>query len=100
MANLLTHAYFALKLMENHELTIDEEDHLILGCILPDISLTGWIHYRNTHIKGQEFFEYVQNRLNKFTALGIILHGERPLGLDHYFHGWQNFIEEHTFKLL
>lgn len=99
MANLLTHAYFALRLMDNHELTVDEEDHLILGCILPDISLTGWIHYRNTHIKGHEFFEYVGTRLNKFTALGIILHGERPLGLDHYFHGWQNFIDEHTPKV-
>lgn len=94
MANFVTHSYFALKLMEEHKLNVEEQDHLIIGGVLPDVHLTGLIQYHRTHTKGKDFFHRGKTRLRKLTALGVILHGENPSGLDYYMHGWEGFIEK------
>jgi len=96
MANILTHTYLALQLTKNQKLSQEEEDHLLVGSILPDIHLTGLIQYHNTHCKSKNFFNYSNSRLKKFLALGIILHSENPKGLDYYFHGLNGFINKNS----
>lgn len=97
--NPLTHAYFALELFREDNLTQDEIDHLIVGSILPDISITGLIHYQKTHYSGLDFFKFVKNDLHKFLALGIITHGEEPFGLDYYTHYGQGFVQQNHSKV-
>lgn len=90
--NPLAHAHFVLELVKQHHLTQDEQDHLIVGSILPDIHITGLIHFQRTHCSGLGFFHSVKNPLHRFLALGIISHGEEPQGLDYYAHQNGGFI--------
>ena len=96
MVNPLTHAYFSLKLMEDEELSPEEEAHLLVGSILPDMHLSGLVQYHKTHTKGKEFFESLANHMHKMTAMGIIFHAEKPFGIDHYTHKYDGFITENT----
>ena len=73
--NSLTHAHFALELFKKEKLNQDEIDHLIVGSIIPDIHISGLIHYQKTHSSGLDFLRSVKNPLHKFLALGIITHG-------------------------
>ena len=90
--NPLTHVYIALELFKEQKLTKNERDHLILGSVLPDIHQSGLIHYQKTHYTALNFFHNTKNRLHKFLALGMILHGEEPKGVDYYAHGKNGII--------
>ncbi len=92
MVNPLTHCYFSLKLTEGNNLNKEEQDFLIVGSILPDIHLSGLIEYHKTHTNGKEFFGNVAKRLHQISALAIIMHAEKPFGIDHYTHKWEGFI--------
>lgn len=92
MVNPLTHCYFSLKITEKDDLNTEEQDFLIVGSILPDIHLSGLIEYHKTHTRGKEFFESVARRLHEISALGVIMHAEKPFGIDHYTHRWEGFI--------
>ncbi len=96
MVNPLTHAYFSLRLMEEEGLSQEEEDHLIVGSLLPDIHLSGMIEYHKTHTRSKEFFEYVAEHLHKISALGIVMHAEKPFGIDHYTHKYDGFIQQNS----
>lgn len=96
--NPLTHVYFVLELFKNEKLTQDEKDHLIVGSIIPDIHLSGMIHFQKTHTQGLKFFKSVQNPLHKYLALGVISHGEEPKGLDFYTH--QSYIPKNQSLIL
>jgi len=82
--------------MEGEGLSREEEDHLLVGSILPDIHLSGLIEYHKTHTNGKEFFESLANKMHKVTALGIILHAEKPFGIDHYTHKYDGFITKNS----
>jgi hypothetical protein len=92
--NPLVHVHIALELFKNNKLTPDERDHLIVGSILPDINLSGLIHYYKTHSQTLDFLYFTTNRLHKFLAIGMLLHGEEPKGVDYYAHQENGFIEK------
>mgnify|MGYP001600695481 CR=1 FL=1 len=92
--NPLTHAFIALSLFKDEKLTKDEKDHLLLGCIIPDLHLSELITYKETHYRALEFFKSTTNRLHQFLALGMVLHGEEPKGVDYYAHGKEGIIEQ------
>lgn len=92
--NHLLHVHIALELFKNEKLTSDELDHLIVGSILPDINLSGLIHYYKTHSGALDFLYTTTNSSQKYLALGMLLHGENPKGVDYYAHQENGFIEK------
>lgn len=97
--NPITHVYVILELFKNQKLTKDERDHLIVGSILPDVNFSGLIHYHKTHHQALDFFKSAKDPLHKYLALGMVLHGENPKGLDYYAHNEAGFIEKNREKV-
>lgn len=92
--NPLSHVYLVLRLFKDKKLSRDERDFLIVGSILPDVNQSGLIHCHKTHYNSLEFFHSAKNPLHKYLALGMILHGEEPKGLDYYSHLENGIIEQ------
>ena len=80
----LTHAYMVLNLVRGDGLNRKQENDLILGSIIPDISELGWGKEKHTHRSGWEFLKAHPNYPD--FSLGMITHGESPQGLDYYTH--------------
>lgn len=97
--NPISHAYLVLRLFKDKKLSKDERDFLIVGSILPDINQSGLIHCHKTHYNSVEFFRFVKNPLHKYLALGMILHGEEPKGLDYYSHYETGIIEQNRLEI-
>jgi len=91
--NPLTHAHFALELFKDHQLSQDEKDHLIVGSIIPDISQLGLINFYQTHTRGLKLLQHAKDPLLRYLAIGIVLHGEEPHGLDYHAHKKGGYIE-------
>lgn len=91
--NPLTHAYFALELFKGQRLTSDQQDHLIVGSIIPDISQLGLVNIRRTHTQGFNFLSQAKNLSEYYFALGLISHGEKPAGLDYYSHKKRGYLD-------
>ncbi len=82
---LLTHAHVALSLFSHRKLQPRERDLLIVGSLLPDVSDLGIASERRTHTEGREFLRYA-GKQHRYLGMGVLLHGERPHGLDYYTH--------------
>ena len=82
---LLTHAHVALSIFSHHKLQPRERDQLIVGSLLPDVSDLGIASERRTHTEGREFLRYSGTQ-HPYLGMGVLLHGERPRGLDYYTH--------------
>ena len=93
--NPLTHVYIALELFKKEKLSKDEKDHLIVGSILPDINQSGLLLYHQTHHHSLDFFNATKNKQEKLLALGMVLHGEEPKGVDYYTHQKGSLIDQH-----
>lgn len=91
--NPLTHVYLALDILKKDSLTQDEKDHLIVGSIIPDISQFGLINVYRTHTQGLGFLQQTKNPLHYYFALGVVLHGEEPNGLDYHAHRKGGYID-------
>ncbi|MBR9683108.1 hypothetical protein GOV03_01055 [Candidatus Woesearchaeota archaeon] len=98
--NPLAHAYFVLEAYKNEKLTKDQRDHLIVGSIIPDISQFGLANYRQTHTRGGAFLKQAKNPLERYFALGLISHGERPAGLDFHSHKKKGYIDSKQRKVI
>lgn len=77
-----THTYVATKVA-------GEDPLIVIGSTIPDLSyFFGTINSKKMHLKGREFKEYIQSEDHLYLplAIGIMLHGETPEGLDFYTH--------------
>lgn len=92
--NPLTHVYFALELFKGDNLSQEEKDHLIVGSIIPDLHISGLIQFQRTHTEGLKFFHSLSDQLHKYFALGMVLHGAEPKGLDYYAHNGEGYIQQ------
>ena len=93
--NPLTHCKFSLEWLENNGFRIDN-DLVVLGSILPDLSYMGFIPELEAHTKSVEFLKYLQKNDPSYVALGIgfMLHGEKPYCLDYFTHKSDGYIEK------
>ncbi len=81
----LAHTKVALDLFKGHNLKQSERDMLILGSILPDVAEIGIGDEIRTHTEGMQFLKYLGEE-NRWLGVGVVLHGEKPRGLDYYTH--------------
>src|SRR3989344_9539448 len=93
--NPLMHATFALKVLKSAGIKTPQYE-LILGSVLPDLSILGVIPEYDAHKRGIEFLDYlVHNEPSlKIFGIGWILHGEEPECLDHYVHSKNGYIDK------
>jgi hypothetical protein len=94
---MLTHAYCAQAVVIR-KLTQRQRDLLIVGSILPDVSELKIADETRTHTEGKKFFHFVSNEY-KFLALGVMLHGHAPKGVDYYTHNGFYGLGDHYTKL-
>ena len=80
--HLLTHAQVALDVAAKKS---RDNELLILGSILPDISELGIGNEVRTHTQGLYFLQSLSSAYRSL-GIGFILHGEKPRGLDYYTH--------------
>jgi len=76
----LTHVYICQKVF-NHL-----NNQLILGSTFPDTVIESPLDYHQTHTMGRRFLNYVKKHAPsiKDFALGILIHGIEPRGVDYY----------------
>ena len=94
----LTHTYLVLNLVRGDGLNRKQENDLILGSIIPDISELGWGKEKHTHRSGWEFLK--AHPKYPYFALGMITHGENPRGLDYYTHNPKGYLARKKKKVL
>lgn len=88
---LSAHSKIALDLLKDQNLNQKEKNLLIAGSSIPDISEFNLASGKQTHTKGLELLKEFSKEY-KYFSIGIILHGEKPKGLDHYAHkGFYNY---------
>jgi len=99
--NPLMHTTFTLQLLKEAGMPTNQPE-IILGSILPDISILGVIPEIEAHKKGMEFLDYLSHNEPSLKPFGIgwILHGENPQCLDYYVHKPNGYIDQKKHAVL
>jgi len=97
--NPLTHTYITKRLIDEHNLQVDE-DQCILGSILPDLACLNAINYKKAHEDALGFIHYLMEKDPEMVSIayGMLLHSE-SLGVDRYTHGPNGYIEKHEMAM-
>ena len=82
---MLTHAHAALSVLARKKLSSLQRELLIVGSLLPDVAELHIVSEEKTHTQGIQFLNYLGKKYY-YLGLGVLLHGSKPHGLDHYTH--------------
>ena len=93
--NPLTHSRFSVQWLKEQGFRTNE-NLVILGSILPDLSYMGFIPEREAHMEGVAFMNFLQKKDPSYAPLGIgfMLHGEKPYCLDYFTHRPEGYIAQ------
>ncbi|MFQ5620712.1 MAG: hypothetical protein ACE5FT_02625 [Candidatus Nanoarchaeia archaeon] len=98
--NPLTHVFITKRLIDEHNLRVDE-DQCILGSVISDLACLNAINYKKAHEDPLGFIHYLMEKDPEMVSVGygMLLHSEKPGGVDKYTHGPNGFIEEHEMAM-
>src|SRR3989344_2174349 len=98
--NPLMHATFTIKLIEHARIKSSPYE-IILGSVLPDLSILGVIPEYDAHRRGIEFLDYLSHNEPSLKPFGIgwVLHGEEPQCLDFYTHKPNGYIDQKKYNV-
>jgi len=99
--NPLMHTTFTTNLLTDAGITT-QQHQLILGSVLPDLSILGVIPEKDAHQRSIEFLDYLSHNEPSLVPFGIgfVLHGELPRCLDYYTHTAHGYIDQKKADIL
>ncbi|GEM_PF-5941218 len=99
--NPLMHVTFTLKVLEHAGIKKSQQD-IVLGSVLPDISILGIIPEYDAHKKGVAFLDYLSHNEPALKPFGVgwVLHGEEPECLDFHVHKKNGYIDKNKQEVL
>ncbi|MBI4141736.1 hypothetical protein HY484_02315 [Candidatus Woesearchaeota archaeon] len=93
--NPLMHTTFTTKLLTDAGIRTAQHE-LVLGSVVPDLSILGVIPEKDAHERSIEFLDYLSHNEPTLIPFGIgfVLHGEMPRCLDYYTHKAKGYIDQ------
>ncbi|MCK4589367.1 MAG: hypothetical protein KAT77_02920 [Nanoarchaeota archaeon] len=82
---ILTHCKANFEVLKNRKLTPEQEALFVLGSFIADVHEFRIVEKKETHGQGPKFLKSLAKKYH-YLGAGLVLHGEKPKGLDYYAH--------------